>query len=224
MILKKYISIAIDGPAGAGKSSVAKVVAKKLGFVYMDTGALYRAVALHVLRSNDPQNTIDTLDNIDLKISIVDGQQKIFLNSEDITEKIRTPEVSSMASKLSAKPKVREFLLDMQRDFAKKYNVLMDGRDIGTTILPNATLKIFLTASPEVRAERRYKELCEKGQNISLENILSEINERDYRDEHRDISPLRKADDAILVDTSDLNFDQAVHTIITLIQERIGSK
>jgi len=224
MILKKNISIAIDGPAGAGKSSVAKIVAKRLDFVYIDTGALYRAVALYVLRSNNPEIAIDTLDNMDLKISIVDEQQKIFLKSEDITEKIRTPEVSSMASKLSAKPKVREFLLDTQRDFAEKYNVLMDGRDIGTTILPNATVKIFLTASPEVRAKRRYKELCEKGQNVSFENILSEINERDYRDEHRDISPLRKADDAILVDTSDMSFDQSVHTIITLIQERIGSK
>lgn len=222
--MKKHVSIAIDGPAGAGKSSVAKVVAKKLGFVYVDTGALYRAVALHVLRSNDPHHEIDMLDTVDLKISIVDGQQKIFLNSEDITEKIRTPEVSSMASKLSAKPKVREFLLDTQRDFAKKYNVLMDGRDIGTTILPNASVKFFLTASSKVRAKRRYDELCEKSQNVSFEKILSEIKKRDYRDEHREISPLKKANDAILVDTSDMSFDQSVHTILTLIQERIGMK
>lgn len=224
MILKKHISIAIDGPAGAGKSSVAKIIAKKLGFVYLDTGALYRAVALHALNSKNPQYAIDTLDNLDLKISIVDDQQNIFLNNENITKKIRTPKVSSMASKLSAKPEVREFLLDMQRDFAKKYDVLMDGRDIGTTILPNATVKIFLTASPTVRAKRRYKQLCEKGQNVAFENILSEINERDYRDEHRDISPLQKADDAILVDNSDMNFDQTVHTMIALIQERIDSK
>ena len=211
-------NIAIDGPAGAGKSTIAKRVSKELGFIYVDTGAMYRAIAVYMM-----QNQIDIHDDAAVqkacsKISISiaysdDGEQQVILNGENVTGLIRTEEVSKMASVTSANPAVRATLLDLQRDLAAKEDVLMDGRDIGTNVLPEAELKIYLTASVETRAERRYKELQEKGDTHTLEEIEEEIRDRDQRDMSREIAPLRQAEDAILVDSSDLSIDEVVERI-----------
>lgn len=217
-------NIAIDGPAGAGKSSIAKEVSGRLGFIYVDTGALYRTVALNAIRQgvnlNDADAVISTLDNVDIQLAFEDGSQKVLLNGEDVSSKIRTEEVSAGASKVSAIPKVREFLFDLQKNIAAKNDCLMDGRDIGTVVLPNADLKVFLTASPEERAQRRYKQNLERGMEADYNQILKEVNERDYQDTHRDIAPLKQADDAVLLDTTDMTFDEVVDYLLKLVEEK----
>lgn len=216
-------AIAIDGPAGAGKSSIAKILAKRMGYIYVDTGALYRAVGYFVvsrgIATTDSDNVIKCLDLIDVQLKYVDGQQRVFINDEDVSEKIRTAEISMAASNVSAIPKVREFLFGLQQDIAKTNNVVMDGRDIGTVVLPNAEVKIFLTASPEERAKRRYKELIEKGQTATYEDVLADVKTRDHNDSTRATAPLKQADDAVLVDTSDLDFEQSVEALYKIAKE-----
>ena len=217
------INIAIDGPAGAGKSSVAKLAAKELGFIYIDTGALYRAVGVAVLRkglkTDCREDVISVLPDIKLGLVFVDGEQRVMLNGEDVSRDIRLPEASMAASNVSAIPEVREFLLEMQKKFARENNCLMDGRDIGTVILPHARPKIFLTASPEVRADRRYKELMEKGTPKDYNELLEEIKLRDYNDSHRAVAPLKPADDAYILDSSDMPIDEVVAKIVSLAKE-----
>lgn len=211
-------NIAIDGPAGAGKSTIARQVASKLGFIYVDTGAMYRAMALYFIRlgiSREDEGAIaEALQDIDISICYENGAQQVILNGENVSGLIRTEEVGSMASASSAYVPVRQKLLELQRSLARSANVIMDGRDIGTCILPEADTKIYLTAGSRVRAKRRYKELAEKGQMCNLEEIEQDIIERDYRDMHRDIAPLKQAEDAVLVDTSDMAIDQVVAAII----------
>ena len=218
-------NIAIDGPAGAGKSSAARNAARKLGIIYVDTGAMYRTIALYLIRNGirieDEEALREALDSIDAGISYQDGMQHMLLNGEDVTGLIRTQEVTEMASRSSALPAVRRKLLDLQRGLAAREDVLMDGRDIGTEILPDADLKIFLTASVEERAKRRYLEMIQKGQSCSLEEIRKEIEERDSRDIHRETSPLKQADDAILLDSSDMNQEQVTDRIVALAKERM---
>lgn len=220
--------IAIDGPSGTGKSTTAKALAKKLSFIYIDTGAMYRAVGLYCYRNGidieDEKNVIKSLKNIDIDIFYNDGVQEIKLNGEIVSKEIRENHISHCASVVSTYKKVRETLVDFQRKLAKKNSVIMDGRDIGTVVLPDAELKIYLTASNDVRAERRYKELIEKGQDVKLEDIKKELAERDYRDSHRDNSPLMKASDAIEVDTSDLTPEEVVDKIYKLFQKKVGKK
>lgn len=217
-------NIAIDGPAGAGKSSIAKEVSGRLGFIYVDTGALYRTVALNAIRLgvdlNDSDAVIRTLDKADIRLAFEDGTQKVLLNGEDVSSKIRTEEVSAGASKVSAIPRVREFLFDLQKNIAAQNNCLMDGRDIGTVVLPNADLKVFLTASPEERAMRRYKQNQERGMKADYDQILKEVNERDYQDTHREIAPLKQADDAVLLDTTNMTFDEVVARLLELVEEK----
>lgn len=221
------IAVAIDGPAGAGKSTLARRLAKHKGFIYVDTGALYRAIGLKLLRNNISCDNLkgveDLLADTELDIRFIDGEQVVMLDDENVNGLIRTPEVSMMASDCSALPMVRAFLLDMQRNLAKRNSVVMDGRDIGTVVLPDAKVKIFLTASPLARAKRRFNELVEKGQNVVLEDVLKDIEQRDYNDSHRAIAPLKQADDAALVDTTDLDLDQSfellLKTVNTLSEE-----
>ena len=219
------INIAIDGPAGAGKSTIAKTASKELGFIYVDTGALYRTVGLNALRqgkdTKSEEDIIPTLENLQVSLRFVDGEQRVFLGDEDVSTAIRQNEVSMAASNVSAIPKVREFLFDLQRDIAKKNNCIMDGRDIGTVVLPDAQIKIYLTASAEARADRRFKELTEKGQNVNYDDILREIELRDYQDTHREIAPLKKADDAVLVDTTKLNLEESIEYMLKVIRERM---
>lgn len=211
------INIAIDGPAGAGKSSVAKAVAAKLGFIYVDTGALYRSIGVNALRhgisTDDTVAVTSLLSETKVELKYVDGAQRVFLNGEDVSEAIRMPEASMAASNVSAIPEVRAFLLDLQRDMAKNNNVIMDGRDIGTVILPDAQYKFFLTASAEVRADRRFKELKEKGINVDYKELLDEIIQRDYNDSHRETAPLKQADDAILIDSSNMTIEESINAI-----------
>lgn len=222
---EKFVSVAIDGPVGAGKSSIARTAAQRLGFIYADTGALYRSVGLFCHRNGvdmtDPAAIAGTLGSIKLEIRLVDGVQHIFLNGEDVSEEIRLPEISMAASAVSAVPEVRAALLDTQRDIARTNNVIMDGRDIGTVVLPDAQVKIFLTASPEIRAKRRYDELRAKGSNVSFDEVLSDLNRRDYNDSHRAAAPLKQADDAVLADTSELDFEQSVELVCSLIKEKL---
>ena len=218
------IAIALDGPAGAGKSSIAKRAAKALGYIYVDTGALYRTIGLAAMRAGVEPQPSDEVDSLLSRITVSlefneQGEQVVLLDGEDVSSLIRTPEASMMASKISAVPSVRAYLLDLQRDMAKTHNVIMDGRDIGTVVLPDAKIKIFLTASPEARAERRYKELVEKGTDTTFEEVLRDVKERDYNDSHRAIAPLKPADDSILVDTTELDFEQSVEAIINVIKE-----
>ena len=219
------VNIAIDGPAGAGKSTIAKTVSKELGYIYVDTGALYRTVGLNALRQG--KNTkaeaevVPTLDGLQVSLRFVNGEQRVFLGDEDVSEAIRQNEVSMAASNVSAIPKVREFLFGLQRDIAKNNNCIMDGRDIGTVVLPDAQIKIYLTASAEARADRRYKELTEKGQSVVYDDILKEIELRDYQDTHREIAPLKKADDAILVDTTELDLEGSIAYMLKVIKERL---
>ena len=218
------INVAIDGPAGAGKSTVAKAAAKELGYIYVDTGALYRTVALGAQRRGilgDTEKIIDMLGEISVDLRYIDGVQAVFLDNEDVSGYIRTPEISMGASAVSAIPKVREFLLDLQRDIAKKNNVIMDGRDIATVVLPNADVKIFLFASPECRAKRRYDELIEKGESVMYEDVLADVNQRDYQDSHREIAPLKPSEDSILLDTSELNLEESIQAIINIVKENI---
>ncbi len=216
------INIAIDGPAGAGKSSVAKAVAAKLGFIYVDTGALYRSIGVNALKHNIKTDNADAvialLPETKVELKYVDGTQRVILNSEDVSEAIRMPEASMAASNVSAIPAVRAFLLDLQRDMAKNNNVIMDGRDIGTVILPDADYKFFLTASAEVRADRRFKELKEKGIDVDYQALLDEIIQRDYNDSHRETAPLKQADDAILIDSSNLSLEESIDAIVSKIK------
>ena len=214
------MNIAIDGPAGAGKSTIARLAAQNLGFLYVDTGAMYRAIALYLLDAKtdiqDEKKLKNALDHIRINIAYEKDVQHVFLNLQDVSAEIRSEKVGNMASKTAALPLVREKLLDLQRDIAAKNDVLMDGRDIGTNILPNAELKIYLTASVEVRAERRYKELVEKGETPDLEEVKKGIEQRDYQDMNRDIAPLRQAEDAVLVDSSYMTIDEVVAKITEL--------
>lgn len=220
------INVAIDGPVGAGKSSVARECAKRLGIIYVDTGALYRSCALFCVRNNvdiSPENeqAVSELLNskLDLSIKLEDGTQRVIVNGEDVSDEIRTLEISKAASAVSALPSVRAFLLGMQRDIASKNSVIMDGRDIGTVILPNADIKIYITAKPEIRAKRRYDELVAKGSDVTLGEVLVEINRRDFNDMNRKEAPLKQAPDAILLDTSDLDFEQTVSGVTDLIRD-----
>ncbi len=222
----KIINVAIDGPAGAGKSTISRKAASELGFIYIDTGALYRTVGLNAMRLgadvNDPQSVIATLtDDLKVELRFVEGEQRMFLNGEDVSDKIRTPEASSAASKVSAVPRVREYLFDLQKQLARENSCVMDGRDIGTVVLPEADVKIFLTATPETRAERRYKELIEKGMDVKYEDVLADMIKRDYDDSHRAVAPLKQADDAVLADTSELNLEESINLIISIIKDRI---
>jgi cytidylate kinase len=213
-------NVAIDGPAGAGKSTIAKAVAAKKGYVYVDTGAMYRAMALYFLRENiskDDEGKISaSVDNIKVSIKYEDGAQHVILNDEDVTGLIRTEEVGNMASATSVYSAVRTKLVALQQELAKTTDVIMDGRDIGTVVLPNADVKVFLTASVECRAKRRFDELKAKGADPDFDQIAKDIEERDYRDSHREISPLKQADDAVLVDSSDMTIDEVVAAIIDL--------
>lgn len=215
-------SVAIDGPAGAGKSTIAKKVAKEKDFIYIDTGAMFRAMAVYFLRcgiaADDHEKISEAVKDVNVTISYVNGEQQVFLNGENVTGQLRTEEVGNMASASSVNGDVRKKLLELQRKLAATANVVMDGRDIGTVVLPNADVKVYLTASVEVRAQRRYKELIEKGLSADLEQIKKDIEERDYRDMNRDIAPLRQAEDAVLVDSSYMTIDESVQAILNLIK------
>lgn len=217
-------SIAIDGPAGAGKSSIAKALSKRLGYIYIDTGAMYRAVALFFVENNVSDGTdsrIESLlDKLEISIKYEDGAQKVILNGEDVTDKLRLEEIGKLASKFSAIGSVREKLVALQRKLAQKENVVMDGRDIGTVVLPNADLKIYLSASPKVRAKRRYLELLEKGHtDLDINEIEDEIIKRDEADMNREISPLKQADDAYYLDSSDMTLEEVVSKILSMVKE-----
>lgn len=220
------ISIALDGPAGAGKSTLAKAAAKKLGFIYVDTGALYRAVGLKLRRMGYDTQLICDIDKIlkstSVDIRFIGEEQHVFLDGEDVNALIRTPEISMMASAVSAKPTVRAFLLELQRKLAREHNVIMDGRDIGTVVLPDATLKLFVTAKPETRANRRYKELTEKGVTVNYSDILADIKKRDYNDTHREVAPLKVADGGIVFDTDNLDFDTALCELLNIIDGKVN--
>ena len=222
------ISIAIDGPSGAGKSTISRTVAGKLGYLYVDTGALYRTIGLYVLRNgSDPKNEqqVQTLlPQLQVNMGYQDGIQQMFLQGENVTDQIRTPEVSMAASGVSAHSCVRAYLLDLQRRLARENNVIMDGRDIGTVVLPEADVKIFLTASSAVRAKRRFNELIAKGEDITYEKVLDDVEKRDYADSHRAISPLKQAEDAIIADTSELNFEESVALIQKIIAQHLEKK
>ncbi|MEI3577250.1 MAG: (d)CMP kinase [Acutalibacteraceae bacterium] len=220
------ISIAIDGPAGAGKSTIAKAVAKQLEYIYVDTGALYRSIALNAINSGtntDNEAEInELLSNTKVEIKFIDGEQRVFLNSQDVSDKIRTTEVSMMASRVSAIAAVRDFLLELQRGLARENNVIMDGRDIGTVVLPQAQVKIFLTASAQCRAKRRYKDYLAAGNTKeSYEQILADIQQRDYNDSHRAVAPLKPAEDFVIVDTSDDTLEQSVEKITAVVNSKI---
>ena len=217
--------VAIDGPSGAGKSTIARKCAKTLGFVYIDTGAMYRALALACLNcginiKETPEKAIEIVNNISIDIDYIEGEQRIFLNGDDVSDKIRTPEVSMGASDVSAIGEVREKLVALQRTLSGTKNVIMDGRDIGTHVLPDADVKIFLTASPEIRAERRCKELLEKGVTTTFEQVLSDVRVRDEQDTTRAVSPLRCAEDAITLDTSSLSFSDSVEAVLNIINNK----
>lgn len=217
------INVAIDGPAGAGKSTIARAAAKKLGYIYVDTGALYRTVALAAVRRevlNDADGVAAMLPQISVELKFENGEQQVYLDGENVSSLIRTPQISMGASKVSAIPKVREYLLSLQQSIAKENNVIMDGRDIATVVLPNADVKIFLFATPECRAQRRYKELIEKGENVTYEDVLKDVNDRDYQDSHREIAPLKPSEDSVMADTSDLDLQQSTEMIIGIIKEK----
>ena len=224
---KKIYSVAVDGPSGAGKSTISKAVAQELGILYVDTGAIYRTIGLFVKRMGadpkDPVAVAALLPQIRVEMAYAqDGLQHMLLNGEDVTAKIRLPEISMYASDVSAIPAVRDFLIDMQRDLARRHSVIMDGRDIGTVVLPDADVKIFLYADVEIRARRRVKELAQRGTPRAYEEVLREMEERDYQDTHRAAAPLRPADDAIMVDTGDLGFYSVRNLVIDMIQGSVG--
>ena len=218
-------SIAIDGPAGAGKSTLARALARELGYLYVDTGAIYRTVALRAREAgahpSDPEQVGPLLENLDLRMDYGgDGVQRMYLSGRDVTETIRENEVSALASQVAALPAVREFLLEFQRKQAREHNVVMDGRDIGTVVLPQAGVKIFLTAAPEARARRRTAELLQRGQDANFDEILREIRQRDEQDENRPVAPLRQAEDAALLDTTNLDLKGSLEALLTLVRER----
>lgn len=224
---EKNYSIAIDGPSGAGKSTLAKAIAAEMGIVYVDTGALYRSIGYYAWKNGvdpkDAEAVTATLPNIKVDMCYSDdGLQHMLLCGEDVTKEIRLPQISMYASDVSAIPAVRAFLLDMQRDMAKRYNVIMDGRDIGTVVLPDADVKIFLTAPAEVRAQRRMKELAERGTPCAFEEVLRDIEQRDWNDSHRETAPLRQADDAVLVDNGDIDFEESKQQLLRVIKEALG--
>lgn len=218
------MNIAIDGPAGAGKSTIARKLAKEMGYVYVDTGAMYRAMALYFLEqkiaASDEKNISDASESVDISICYQDDEQQVILNGENVSDKIRREEVGNMASATSVYPAVRKKLVALQQKLAAETDVIMDGRDIGTCVLPNAEVKIYLTASSATRAQRRYDELAKKGEVCDLEAIRKDIEDRDYRDMNREVSPLKQAEDAILVDSSDLNIDEVVAAIRKICQEK----
>ena len=219
------INVAIDGPAGAGKSTIAKAAAANLGFVYVDTGALYRAIGLYVIGqgigTKDAENIEKALSGINIQLKFVDGEQRVILNDVDVSLKIRTPEVSMAASDVSAIPCVRSFLFELQRSIARENNCIMDGRDIGTVVLPDAKIKIFLTALPEERARRRYDEFLLKGVETTFDEVMKDISQRDYNDANRAIAPLKPAENAIIIDTTGNDLEKSVNIIINTIRERI---
>lgn len=218
------ISIAIDGPSGAGKSTLARSLAQKLGYVYVDTGAMYRSIGLFALKSgvapSDAAGVEGLLSACKLSLCYRDGVQRILLNNVDVSDEIRTEQVSMAASQVSAYPAVRAFLLETQRSLAREQSVVMDGRDIGTVVLPNAQVKIFLTADDEVRARRRYEELCAKGDSVTYEEVLADVRQRDYNDTHRTAAPLRQAEDAVLVDTSDCGLEESLARLLKVVQQK----
>jgi len=218
-------SIALDGPGGAGKSSIAKQVAKQKGIVYVDTGAMYRAIALYMLKNeidiHNQDAVVKRLDGVQINLEYRDGTQCVILNGEDVSTAIRENPVSMAASVTSAYKQVRAFLMDTQRNVAKTTSVIMDGRDIGTVVLPDAQVKIFLSADARVRAARRHKELLEKGQDVDFDTVLADIQQRDWQDINRTEAPLKQAEDAVLLDTSDLDFDQAVQAVLDLIDKKV---
>lgn len=212
------INIAVDGPAGAGKSSIARAVAEEIGYIYVDTGALYRSIALYSIENElDDESLVNSLDKINIRLEFIDKCQHVFLNDNDVSDKIRTPEVSMGASKVSAIPEVREFLFGLQKKIAAENNIIMDGRDIGTVVLPEADLKVFLTASAEERASRRFKETTDSS--ITFEQVLEDIKQRDYNDMHRDVAPLKQAEDAVLLDTTGMTIEEVKQKLKALIDE-----
>lgn len=219
------VSVAIDGPAGAGKSTLARRLAAELGYIYVDTGAMYRAIGLYALRAGkDPKDNEAVnalLPEIELRFAFIDGEQHIYLKNEDVSTAIRTEQVGMAASAVGANPAVRAFLLELQREMAKKQDVLMDGRDIGTVVLPDAAVKIFLTATPEARAVRRWKEYRQKGTEVSYEKVLEDVKQRDDQDIHRAAAPLRQAADAVLLDTSEMDFEQSLAAMKKIIAEKV---
>ena len=225
--MKRFVSVAIDGPAGAGKSTMARAVAKELNYVYVDTGAIYRTVGYYInlcgIGPRDVDGETRLIDDVNIEIQYPeDGLQHMILNGKDVTSEIRTPEMSDYASKLSTLKVVREFLLDVQRDLAKTHSVVMDGRDIGTVVLPEADVKIYLTASPEVRAKRRLLEMQQKGDKKStFETVLRDIKQRDDRDMNREIAPLKRAVDAYLLDTSELSIEESIAAIKQIVNKRL---
>lgn len=219
------INVAIDGPAGAGKSTVARAAAQKLGYIYVDTGALYRAVGVYCLRkgieTTDAQNVGAILSEITVELKFIDSVQHVFLNGDDVSIEIRLPEASMAASNVSAIPSVRAFLFDLQRDIAAKNNCIMDGRDIGTVVLPNAQVKIFLTADDTERAMRRYKELQEKGSTVTYQEVLDDLRVRDYNDSHREIAPLKPAEDSVIVNTTNYSLEESINKIVETVEEKL---
>lgn len=226
--MNKIYKIAIDGPSGVGKSTLAKALAKELGFIYVDTGALYRTVGLYAQHNDidpsDEKELSNHFKNINIDLKWVDGTQRIWLNGKDVSEEIRTPKSSMYASAVSALPAVREFLLDMQRSISKKSSVIMDGRDIGTVILPDAEVKIFMSANEESRAKRRYDELIEKGQSVTYDEVLNDMKQRDFNDSTRSAAPLKPAEDAILFDNTTFTIQQTVDEAKKIIMEIIGNE
>ena len=222
---QRYIAVAIDGPAGAGKSTIARAVAAEMGFIYVDTGALYRAVGLYGLRKNADTNSasqmLPLLEEIKVELAYMEGEQRVLLNGEDVSQAIRVNEASMAASNVSAIPGVRSFFFDLQKNMAKTHNVVMDGRDIGTVVLPEAQVKIFLTATPEERATRRYNELLEKGQKVDFDQLLAEVKQRDHNDSHRATAPLKQAEDAVLVDTTGLDKEESIQKILDLVRSKL---
>jgi cytidylate kinase len=220
------VSVAIDGPAGAGKSTLARRLAAEMGYIYVDTGAMYRAIGLYALRAGkDPKDNAAVnalLPQIELRLASIEGEQHIYLKEEDVSTAIRTEEAGMAASAVGANPEVRAFLLELQRGMTKTQNVLMDGRDIGTVVLPDATVKIFLTAAPEARARRRWLEYQQKGMEVAFEDVLADVKQRDYQDTHRAAAPLKQAEDAVLLDTSDLNFEQSLAAMKKIIAEKVN--
>lgn len=225
---KKYFAVAIDGPSGAGKSTIARILAKELGFLYMDTGALYRTVGYAMIQKgidpSDAENVESSLSSLDVSLKHIDGTQHIILNGNDVTNFIRTPDISSAASSVSAIPAVRRSLFELQRETARKNNVIMDGRDIGTVVLPDADVKIFLTASAEDRAHRRFEELQAKGIQTSYESVLEDMKRRDYNDSHRSAAPLKAAEDAIHVDTTGNTLEKSVELLKQLVTDTLSLK
>lgn len=219
------INVAIDGPAGAGKSTIARAASKELGFIYVDTGALYRAVGVYCLRNGITTTDADgvgaVLNEINVELKFIDGVQHVYLNEDDVSTEIRLPEASMAASNVSAIPSVRAFLFDLQREIAAKNNCIMDGRDIGTVVLPDAKVKIFLTADPEERAMRRFKELEEKGSTVTYQEVLDDLKVRDYNDSHREIAPLKPAEDSVVINTTGNTLEQSIELIVKTIKERM---